>query len=78
MTAREQYAPGSPDVAQFCRFCRLWSAHVDVLERHLSTDMWALAVVTVVLVTYPIARVTIPALLYAVVPDVVRTILKLI
>lgn len=78
MTPRGQYAPGSADVAQFCRFCRLWSAHVDVLERHLSTDTWALAAVGVALITYPVARVVIPALLHAVVPDVVRTMLSLI
>jgi hypothetical protein len=75
MTDREQYAPGPADGAQFRL---LWSAHVDALERHLSTNMWALAAVTVVLIAYPIARFVIPAVLQAVVPDVVRTVLNLI
>jgi hypothetical protein len=51
---------------------------VDALERHLSANMWALAAVTVVLIAYPIARFVIPAVLRAVVPDVVRTVLNLI
>ena len=74
MTDREQYAPGPADGAQFRRF---WSAHVDALERHLSTNMWALAAVTVVLIAYPIARFVIPAVLQSVVPEVVRTVLNL-
>jgi hypothetical protein len=51
---------------------------VDALERHLSSSMWALAAVTVVLIAYPIARIVIPAIVHAVVPDVVRTVLSLI
>ncbi|MGA9978351.1 MAG: hypothetical protein WBQ08_06945 [Candidatus Sulfotelmatobacter sp.] len=75
MTNREQYAPSPADAAQFRL---LWSAHVDDLERHLSANMWALAAVTVVLIAYPIARFVVPAVLQAVVPDVVRTVLTLI
>jgi hypothetical protein len=75
MTDREQYALGPADKAQFRRF---WGAHVDALERHLSANMWGLLAVTVVLIAYPIARFVIPAVLQAVVPDVVRTVLNLI
>jgi hypothetical protein len=75
MSDREQYTPSPASGAQFCRF---WSAHVDALERHLSANTWALAAVTVVLIAYPIARVVIPAVLNGIVPDVVRTVLKLI
>ena len=75
MTDREQYAPYPASAAQFCRF---WSAHVDALERHLSANTWALAAVTAALIVYPITRIVIPAVLHAVVPDVVRTLLNLI
>jgi hypothetical protein len=75
MTDRKQYAPSPASGAQFCRF---WSAHVDALERHLSANTWALAAVTVVLIAYPIARIVIPPVLNGIVPDVVRTVLKLI
>ncbi len=75
MTVREQYTPGPATGAQLCQF---WSAHVDALERHLSANTWALAAVTVVLIAYPIARIVIPAVLNGIVPDVLRTVLKLI
>jgi len=74
MAHREQYTSPA-DIAQLCR---LWSAHVDGLERHLSADTWALSAVTVVLIVYPIARILIPALLHDIVPDVVRTVLNVI
>jgi hypothetical protein len=44
----------------------------------LSAQTWALAVVTVMLIVYPIARIVIPAVLNAIVPEVVRTVLNLI
>ena len=75
MTDHTQYAAGPASAAQFCQF---WSAHMDALERHLSAKMWAVAAAAVVLATYPIARILIPAVLHAVVPDVVRTVLHLI
>jgi hypothetical protein len=75
MTNREQYAPIPASAAQFCQ---LWSVHVDTLERHLSSNRWALAAVTVVLIAYPIARIVIPAVLHGIVPDVVRAVLNLI
>ncbi len=58
--------------------CRLWSAHVDALDRHLSANMWALTSVTVALIAYPVARIWIPAVLHDIVPNVVRTVLHLI
>jgi hypothetical protein len=75
MTDREQYAMCPAHAAQFCR---LWSARMDALEGHLSTDRWAVVAVTVALIAYPIARIVIPAVLSGVVPDVVRTMLHLI
>jgi DNA-binding transcriptional ArsR family regulator len=64
--------------AWLAQFRRFWSGYVDALERLLSTNMWALAAVTEVLIAYPMARFVIPAVLQAVVPDVVRTVLNLI
>jgi hypothetical protein len=75
MNHREQYTPDPASAVQFCRF---WSAHMNALERHLSANTWALAVVTVVVIAYPIARIVIPAILDGIVPDVVRTVLNLI
>jgi hypothetical protein len=77
---REQCAPGPVSAVEICQF---WSAHVDALDRHLSANRWALAAVTVVLIAYPIAQTVIPAILHfmvthGIVPDVVRTALKLI
>ncbi len=75
MAARDKYIP-SP--AYETQVCRLWSAHVDALDRHLSTKTWALAAVTVVLIVYPVARIVIPAVLNSVVPGVVRNVLNVI
>jgi hypothetical protein len=80
MTALAQYTSGPASGAQLRL---LWSAHVDALERHLSAKMWALTAAAVVVTTYPIARIVIPAMLHAVVPDaavpdMVRTLLSLI
>ena len=74
MTALQQDKTDQVSALQLFEF---WSAHVDALECHLS-DRWAAAAVAVVLVTYPIARMVIPVILHGVVPDVVRTVLKLI
>ena len=75
MTDHQQYTPDPASVAQFSR---LWSAHLDDLDHHLSTDMWALVAVTVALITFPVARIVVPALLHAVVPDAVRAVFNLI
>jgi hypothetical protein len=75
MTDPAQYTPGPASAEQFCR---LWSAHLDSLESHLSINVWAPAAMSVVLIAYPIARIVIPVVLHAVVPDVVRTVLNLI
>jgi hypothetical protein len=60
------------------QFSGLWSEHLDALERHLSTNTWALAALSVVLIAYPIARILISAVPHGIVPDVVRTVLNLI
>ena len=75
MIDREQYTPGP---ASAMRLCQFWSAHVDALERHLSANTWAVAAVAVVLISYPIARMVMPAILHGIVPDAVRTVLNLI
>ena len=72
------YAQSAPDPASAAQSCRLWSAHVDALDRHLATDTWALAAVTVALMAYPIARIVTPAVFHGVLPNVVRTVLHLI
>jgi len=75
MATRDQYIPGPACEAQVCR---LWSAHVDALDRHLSAKTWALAGVMLVLIAYPVARIVIPAVLNGIVPDVVRNVLNVI
>lgn len=53
----------------------------DAMKAYLasrSSNAWALAGIAVVLIAYPIARVVVPAVIHAVVPDVVRTVLNLI
>ena len=75
MNDHKQYAPNRASAAQFYR---LWSAHVDALDRHLSANTWALWAVTMVVVAYPIARIVMPAAFHDIVPEVVRTVLNLI
>jgi len=75
MKDRKQYEECPASTAQCYRF---WCANVDALDRHLSTDRWALSVVTVVVIAYPVARIVIPAVLQRVVPDVLRIVLNLI
>ena len=75
MSTHTQY---TVDPATAAQFCRIWSAHVDALDRHLGTDTCALAVLGAVLVGCPIARIVIPAVLHGIVPDVVRTVFHLI
>ncbi len=45
---------------------------------HLPPKTWALVVLSAILVAYPIARIVIPAVVHAMVPDVVETVLKVI
>ena len=75
MNDHKQYSPNRPSAAQFCR---LWSDHVDALDRHLSANTWALWAVTVVVIAYPVARIVIPAVFHDIVPGVVRTVLNMI
>jgi hypothetical protein len=43
-----------------------------------SSNTWALAAVTLILVAYPIARIVVPAVVRAVVPNAVQSVLNLI
>jgi hypothetical protein len=45
---------------------------------HLPPRTWALAVISAILLAYPIARIVVPAVVHAMVPDVVETVLKVI
>ncbi len=45
---------------------------------NLPTRTWLLLVVPVVIAAYPIARIVIPSVVHAVVPEVVRTVLSVI
>jgi len=45
---------------------------------NLPTKMWLLLVVPAMAIAYPIARVVIPAVVHAVVPEVVRNMLTVI
>jgi hypothetical protein len=76
MTDRQHYTPDA--AANTAQLCRLWTLHVDALDRHLSTDMWALVALTMALITYPLARIVMPAILHAALPDLVRIVFKLI
>lgn len=75
MINREQYAPSPASAAEFCR---LWSGHVDALERHLSINTWALAAAAVVVIAYPVMQIVTPAVLHGIVPDVVRNVLSFV
>jgi hypothetical protein len=51
------------------------------MKAHLAnrpSSTWAVAAVTLILVAYPIARILVPVLLHAVVPNAVRSVLNLI
>ena len=45
---------------------------------NLPTRTWLLLVVPLVVVAYPIVRIVVPAVLHAVVPEVVRSVLSVI
>jgi len=44
----------------------------------LPTRTWLLLVMPLVVLAYPIARIVVPAVLHAVVPEVVRSVLSVI
>jgi hypothetical protein len=53
----------------------------DVMKSYftnLPTRTWVLLVVPAVVIAYPIVRIVVPAVLHAVVPDVVRSVLSMI
>jgi hypothetical protein len=45
---------------------------------NLPTRTWLLLVVPLVVLAYPIVRIVVPAVLHAVVPEVVRSVLSVI
>jgi hypothetical protein len=45
---------------------------------NLPTKTWLLLVVPLVVLAYPIVRIVVPAVLHAVVPEVVRSVLSVI
>jgi hypothetical protein len=45
---------------------------------NLSTRTWLLLVIPAVILAYPVARIVIPAVVHAVVPEVVRSVLSVI
>jgi hypothetical protein len=45
---------------------------------NLPTRIWALLVVPAVVIGYPVATIVVPAVVHAVVPDAVRTVLNMI
>jgi len=45
---------------------------------NLPMKTWALLVLPVVAIAYPVVRIVVPAVVHAVVPDVVRTVLHMI
>lgn len=46
--------------------------------QNLPTKTWLLLVIPAVVLAYPIARIVVPAVLHAVVPEVVRSVLSVI
>jgi hypothetical protein len=53
----------------------------DVMKAHLTklpTRTWLLIVVPAIVIAYPIARIVVPAVVHAVVPEVVRSVLSMI
>jgi hypothetical protein len=45
---------------------------------NLPTKTWLLLVMPAVVLAYPVVRIVVPAVLHAVVPDVVRSVLSVI
>jgi hypothetical protein len=45
---------------------------------NLPTRTWLLIIVPTVVIAYPVGRIVVPAVLHAVVPEVVRTVLSVI
>ena len=45
---------------------------------NLPASTWALLIVPLVAIAYPVVRIVVPAMIHAVVPQVVRTVLSLI
>jgi hypothetical protein len=46
--------------------------------QNLPTKTWLLLVIPAVVIAYPVLRIVVPAVIHAVVPDVVRSVLSTI
>ena len=46
--------------------------------KNLPTRTWLIVVIPAVVLAYPVVRIVLPAVLHAVVPDVVRSVLNVI
>ncbi|HKF06052.1 MAG TPA: hypothetical protein VKB49_27270 [Candidatus Sulfotelmatobacter sp.] len=60
---------------------RTWEVVGDAMKAYfnkLPTRTWLLLVMPLVVLAYPIARIVVPAVLHAVVPEVVRSVLSVI
>lgn len=71
--------PGDPGELFTWLFRTVWKE--DVMKAHftnLPTKTWLLLVVPAVALVYPIVHIVGPAVVHAVVPEVVRTVLKVI
>jgi hypothetical protein len=47
-------------------------------SKNLSTGTWLLLAIPAVVLAYPVARIVVPAVVHAVVPEVVRSVLSVI
>jgi hypothetical protein len=59
----------------------VFTSRDDVRKAYLTnvpTKIWALLVIPAVAVAYPVVCIVVPAVIHAVVPDAVRTVLNLI
>jgi hypothetical protein len=59
----------------------VFSRREDVMKAYftnLPTRVWLLLVVPAVVIAYPLVRIVIPAVVHAVVPEAVRTVLSMI
>jgi hypothetical protein len=64
-------------------FCgpSVFNTREDVMKAYftkLSTRTWLLFVVPAVVIAYPVVRIAVPAVVHALVPEVVRTVLSVI
>ena len=72
--------PGRYSRELFHRFLRTLSAE-DVMRAYLNNmpmKIWLLLVLSTLALAYPLVRIVVPAVIHAVVPEVVRSVLRVI